>query len=341
MARRTRQSKIIEQTNTKIECYKWSPGLSRQGWKVCRKEIMMIHVPCRLVRRALTATLGLLLLLPLRPAVGLTLHHIHGLSYSADGQQLYIPMHHGLAVYNGSQWSRAAGPEHDYMGFAVTREFFYSSGHPAPGSPLQNPFGLIKSKDRGQSWEPLGLAGEADFHLLATSYHTNTVYVFNPEPNSRMPKPGLYYTADDGRRWRLAEGAGLAGDLASLAVHPSQAQVVAAGTRHGVYLSQDAGASFQPLLEKLPALALCFTFDGQQLWVSSFDGGPALLRLQWQTGQQETVALPPLEQDAVIYMAPNPVNAQAWAIATYARDVYVSVDSGKTWKQIAAKGETL
>jgi hypothetical protein len=39
-------------------------------------------------------------------------------------------------------------------------------------------------------------------------------------------------------------------------------------------------------------------------------------------------------------MAQNPVNAQTWAIATYQRDVYVSSDNGKTWQQIAAKGET-
>ena len=28
-----------------------------------------------------------------------TLTHVHGLSYSADGKRLMIPSHHGLAVY--------------------------------------------------------------------------------------------------------------------------------------------------------------------------------------------------------------------------------------------------
>ena len=68
--------------------------------------------------------LGLYLCIPIHAAPSLTLHHIHGLSYSADGKQLYIPMHHGLAIYNGSQWSKAPGPEHDYMGFAVTVSSF-------------------------------------------------------------------------------------------------------------------------------------------------------------------------------------------------------------------------
>jgi photosystem II stability/assembly factor-like uncharacterized protein len=302
---------------------------------------MMIHTSVPVVRMAFVWALGVLLLLTTRPGMTLTLHHIHGVSYSVDGKQLYVPMHHGLAVYHGSQWTKVPGPEHDYMGFTVTREFWYSSGHPMPGSPMKNPLGLIKSKDQGQTWALLGLSGEADFHLMATSYQTNTVYVFNPSPNSRLPQPGLYYTTNDGKQWHLAKSTGLVGNLTSLAVHPTQDKVVAAGTRGGVFLSQDYGASFQPLVDGLPALALCFTFDGQHLWISSVDRGkPTLTRLQWQTGQQEAVELPPLEQDAVTYMAQNPVKAQTWAIATYQRDVYVSPDNGKTWQQIAAKGET-
>ncbi len=161
----------------------------------------MIHTPASVVCMPLVWVLGVLLLLTTRPGMALTLHHVHGVSYSVDGKRLYIPMHHGLAVYNGSQWTKVPGPEHDYMGFAVTRQFWYSSGHPMPGSPLKNPLGLIKSKDQGQTWELLGLSGEADFHLMATSYQTNTVYVVNPSPNSRMPQPGLYYTTNDGKQW--------------------------------------------------------------------------------------------------------------------------------------------
>jgi hypothetical protein len=56
------------------------------------------------------------------------------------------------------------------MGFSTTYNAFYSSGHPAPRSPLKNPLGLLKSSNSGQTWEQLGLIGKANFHLLATSY---------------------------------------------------------------------------------------------------------------------------------------------------------------------------
>ncbi|MFU7548103.1 glycosyl hydrolase, partial [Pseudomonas paraeruginosa] len=93
--------------------------------------------------------------------------HVHGLAFSPDGQQLSIPSHHGLAVYSQGRWSKAPGPAHDYMGYSVTRQAIYSSGHPARGSGLVNPFGVIKSSDGGRTWQQLGLQGDSDFHLLA------------------------------------------------------------------------------------------------------------------------------------------------------------------------------
>jgi len=165
---------------------------------------------------------------PADAAEPVALTHIHGLAYSAAGKRLMIPSHHGLALYETcgkGRWSKADGPAHDYMGFSATRDALYSSGHPAPGSGLVNPFGLIKSQDGGKTWRKLGLEGESDFHLLATSYGTNAVYVTNFGKNSRMNQPGLYYTENDGLKWTRAATNGLVGQIKSLAVHPDDARV--------------------------------------------------------------------------------------------------------------------
>ena len=50
----------------------------------------------------------------------ITLHHVHGLAYSGDGKRIMIPSHHGLAIYENGKWSKAPGPQHDYMGFSAT-----------------------------------------------------------------------------------------------------------------------------------------------------------------------------------------------------------------------------
>jgi len=269
-----------------------------------------------------------------------TLTHVHGLAYSADGKQLMIPSHHGLAIYSGNRWSKAPGPAHDYMGFSATRDALYSSGHPAPGSGLVNPFGLIKSKDGGKSWNKLGLEGESDFHLLAASHGTNAVYVFNPARNSRMQSPGIHYTLDDGSKWERAAANGLdTRQLATLAVHPSNPRVVAAGTADGLYLSRDAAHSFERVASGSRVLATYFDLSGEQLWFGTYGEKAGLSRLQLKAGATPLpVPIPALGEDAVSYIAQNPQRREEIAIATFKRNVFVSHDAGKSWKQIATEG---
>ena len=286
-------------------------------------------------------SLGVCLALPASAASSVTLTHVHGLSYSADGKRIFVPSHNGIATYSAGKWSKVAGPEHDYMGFSSTKQFFYSSGHPAPGSSLVNPFGLIKSGDGGRTWQKLGLEGEADFHLLATSYGTNAVYVSTHAPNSRMNKPGIYATVNDGFSWKRAEGKGLEGALLNLAVHPSNNRIVAAGTKTGLFLSTDGGDNFKRLAGGEQFLAALFALDEKQLWFSSYGGKPALTRLDWSSGKKTVINLPPLTNDAVAYIAQNPVNRNEYAVATFARNVYLTGDTGKKWTQIANRGQTL
>ncbi len=272
-----------------------------------------------------------------QPAVTLT--HLHGLAWSSDGERLMIPSHHGLAVYANGKWSKAPGPQHDYMGFAATAGSLYSSGHPAPGSGPVNPFGLIRSRDGGRTWDKLGLEGETDFHLLATSWNTNAIYVWNPAPSSRMRVPGLHSTRNDGFVWKPAGAAGLEGAPRALAVHPDDAATVAVATEKGVYLSRDSGERFAALASDVDGLAVYFGLDGRHLWYGAFDAQPILARVALEGGNAGRVPLPALARDAVAYIAQNPARRDELAIATFRRNVYLSPDRGRTWRQIAAEGE--
>jgi len=307
-----------------------------------RPRIDMLSNKMRFHALALALTLAMFASTTASSDPAITLTHVHGLSYSADGGQLLIPSHHGLAVFSEGRWSRAAGPAHDYMGFSATRDALYSSGHPAPRSGLTNPFGLIKSTDGGRTWQKLGLEGESDFHSLATSHATNTVYVFNPHPNSRMKQPGIYYTENDGLQWKRAAARGLSGELNSLAVHPNDANVVAAGTERGLYLSRDAGETFERLVGDVRVFAETFDLDGEQLWFSTYAGQAGLSRVAFKPGSAaETVPIPSLGEDAVAYIAQNPVHRDEFSIATFKRSVFVSEDRGRSWTQIARDGATL
>jgi hypothetical protein len=269
-----------------------------------------------------------------------SLMHVHGLAYTADGGSLLIPSHHGLAVFNGSDWSMAAGPGHDYMGFAITDDAMYSSGHPAPGSGLVNPFGVIRSTDGGKTWQNLGMEGESDFHLLAASYQGNALYVVNPAPNSKMKSPGIYATFNDGFSWQQAALQGLGSDPMSLAVHPTDPKTVAVGSAQGLFLSRDAANTFEPIADGR-TVGVAFDLNGKQLWASIAGNEAQLLRIDLSADESHQVALPPLNEDAVAYIAQNPARRDTYAIATYKRNVYVSTDRGDTWTQIADQGKTM
>jgi len=267
-----------------------------------------------------------------------TLMHVHGLAYSADGKRLMIPSHHGLAIYENGKWSKAPGPEHDYMGFSATANSIYSSGHPAAGTGLVNPFGLLRSQDGGKTWEKLGLEGESDFHVMATGWNSNAVYVWNAAPNSRMKQAGLHYTLNDGFVWKHAAARGLEASPHALAVHPDDPKSLALATPNGIFQSNDAGESFSKIAAT-QGTAVFFDLDGGHLWYGGYDSAARLARAPLKGGTVEHFKLPPLTKDALSFIAQNPARRNEYAIATFNRDVYLSGDGGKTWKAIAERGE--
>ncbi|MCD6671717.1 MAG: glycosyl hydrolase, partial [Burkholderiaceae bacterium] len=147
---------------------------------------------------------------------------------------------------------------------------------------------------------------------------------------------------NDGLQWKRAAARGLSGELNSLAVHPNDANVVAAGTERGLYLSRDAGETFERLVGDVRVFAETFDLDGEQLWFSTYAGQAGLSRVAFKPGSAaETVPIPSLGEDAVAYIAQNPVHRDEFSIATFKRSVFVSEDRGRSWTQIARDGATL
>jgi photosystem II stability/assembly factor-like uncharacterized protein len=224
------------------------------------------------------------------------------------------------------------------MGFSATARSIYSSGHPAPGSGLVNPFGLLRSKDGGRTWDKLGLEGESDFHVMATGWNSNAVYVWNAAPNSRMKQTGLHYTVNDGFTWTRASAKGIDDNPYALAVHPDDPKSAAIATPKGVFESSDSGASFAKI-DAGQGTAVFFDLDGKHLWYGSYDSAAHLSRARLKSGPTVQYKLPPLMKDAVSFIAQNPVRRNEYAIATFNRNVYISDDGGQGWRAIAERGE--
>lgn len=266
-----------------------------------------------------------LVLLPLAYGAPLLFHgHGHGLSFSADGTALLAPSERGLAVYEAGGWYEPETGSESFSAFSASQSALYSSGH---GHPDHAARGLIRSTDGGRSWQPLVLAGEADFPMLAAGYRSGALYVLNA-------KSGIQVTRDEGKSWRLAEARGLKGEIHGLAAHPQEATVVAVASSSGLYLSRDEGRSFRRIDRRGPVTALAFDLDGKRLRYARALSRD-LIEARLDGRERRTLRLPPLEGDYVTCLAQSPTNAQTLAFGTRRREVYLTADGGASWRRIS------
>lgn len=272
----------------------------------------------------------------------LELTGIHGIGFSSDGKKLLVSAAEGMHEYANRVWRRTTADAYRYAGFSMVDDGYYASGRPGEGVALRDPLGIVRSRDEGRTLDMLDLYGEASFPLLAAGYRSHVLYVVNPKPNARMEKPGLYHSLNDAATWNLVAMDGVHGDLYAIAAHPTASGTVAIATETGVFVSDDAGSRFGPVVGKMQATAIAFDPSGRLLAAGFKDGKPKLFRWHRDTAKMEMLALPSLaEGDGITYIAQNAALPNELAVATAAKDVYRSADNGRSWQRIAEKGRTM
>jgi photosystem II stability/assembly factor-like uncharacterized protein len=312
--------------------------MTRQHKKGISKQSSLLSMTNPVIWVSVVAVLGIVSLLyanSRQSGSGETvqLRHIHGLSFSSDGSQLFVPAHDGLLVYENGGWTVPNLPVHDYMGYSGVDDGFFSSGHPGPGSNLINPLGLVRSTDGGETIQTLDFAGETDFHLMGVGYESHAVYVLNPAQNSRL-SVGLHYTVDDGQTWEQSRASGISGGPIQLTVHPTEPGIVALATEGGLFLSNDYGDTFTRVGDAAPVTAATFDSAGERLLF----GYQSLSVYELSNGEISAFQTPSVTgDDAIGYIADNPVSDQI-VFATFEKDIYLSQDKGLSWAVIAEQG---
>ena len=265
---------------------------------------------------------------------GLFLPDIHGIGYTPDGRRMVVPAHDGIRIYSEGRWLAPDVPVHDYMGFSATASGFYASGHPSPLSSYRNPLGLARVSEDGSDLTLLAFSGELDFHLLAAGYHSQAVYLFN-EGDQATLAAGLHYSLDDGATWTRSQADGLPGPVVQLAVHPRRAQTVAAVAGGGLFLSEDYGNRFEAVTGARKISAAAFSPDGRYLLYA----GLRLQALYLVGGITSDLPSPPFsEADAAAFLAVSPASEQEIVVASFRKDIFLTQDRGRNWKQIAREG---
>lgn len=172
--------------------------------------------------------------------------HVHGLGINPADGALFIASHTGLfrAPEGVSEAERVAGRYQDTMGFTIVGpDQFLGSGHPDGHEDLPPFLGLIRSVDGGETWDPVSLLGEADFHSLESS--GDLVYGYGSDFKTREQR--LLVSADGGRSWKRRPLPEPASDqlteesLRSIAIDPEDPSAVVASGQEALWASTDQG----------------------------------------------------------------------------------------------------
>jgi photosystem II stability/assembly factor-like uncharacterized protein len=119
--------------------------------------------------------------------------HIHHVKVVEN--KVLVLTHEGLYELVRKNDMKLVGKEKiDVMGFTTLGNAFLASGHPAEGSKMPNPIGLVKSIDGGLTWKAVSLVGKVDFHFLEGA--GSDLYGSDSQSGNLMHSP------DSGKTWK-------------------------------------------------------------------------------------------------------------------------------------------
>jgi hypothetical protein len=229
----------------------------------------------------------------------------------ADGR-LYVASHMGVFRRADDGFERIADRWQDTMAFTVAGpDHFLASGHPDMREDKPTHLGLIESTDAAESWTPLSLEGEADFHALELA--GDRLYGFDALTGTLM-------VTEDRRTWE---------DLLSLpvldiAADPEDPDALVIADQRGELMRWRAGAP-PAALDGAPRLAfLDWSEPGRivglggeaEVWVSE-DGAET-----WR-------------EAGVVPGAPQALttDGDTWYAATD-QGLFASTDEGESWESV-------
>ncbi|EGL84175.1 hypothetical protein CathTA2_0274 [Caldalkalibacillus thermarum TA2.A1] len=271
--------------------------------------------------------------------------HVHGLSYDPqEPYDLYLSTHHGLIRIDDEgqwNWTSSAEHRHDLMSFTFRdEETMIASGHPAKASDFQDPLGVIISKDRGKTWEPIALHGEVDFHVMeVNASDPDVIYGIDAHGS------GLYRSTDGGFNWEVLETKGLPEDFATvfaLVSDPGNPESVLAGTQRGIFKSEDGGKTWElKSNEQTFVSGKGVSKQSGMIIVYLYGQSPGLM-ISHDFGETwDSLNLVLEGNDAVTHIAVHPSEEGVYTVGTREEHLFQTADGGENWIQIAENGKPL
>ena len=236
--------------------------------------------------------------------------HIHHVK--VVGSKVLVLTHEGLYELVGENNMKLVGKEKiDVMGFVSLGHVLVASGHPAVGSKMPNPIGVIKSLDGGLTWNSVSLSGKVDFHFLEGL--GSELYGADSQTGKLM------YSADSGVTWKTLG----TNTFTDIAVSPKKSGVAIAIKDSGLLLTQNAFKSTTKIKGTLTMT--------QIEWRKSGLYGLSGSSLYKSTNSGKTWA-----KQSTFKGAPGLLSASdELMLVTVGSDIYTSKNEGKSFRKIS------
>jgi len=275
------------------------------------KEMRMSGRSALLVRFFVFATVALTGFTHHASAVTLdSVSHIHHVKVIEN--KVLVLTHEGLYELVGKNDMKLVGKDRiDVMGFTSLGKLLFASGHPAIGSKMPNPIGLVKSLDGGLTWKSVSLVGKVDFHFLEGA--GTDLYGADSQTGKLM------YSSDSGKTWKdLGENT-----FTDIAVSPNMSGMAIAIKDSELLLTEQAFKSTTKIKNTLKITQVewrksgLYGLGGSSLYKST-NSGKTWTKLSTFKG------------------APGILSASdQMMLVTVGSDIYTSNNEGKSFKKIS------
>jgi hypothetical protein len=236
--------------------------------------------------------------------------HIHHVKVIEN--KVHVLTHEGLFELVGKNDMKLVGKDRiDVMGFTSLGKVLVASGHPAVGSKMLNPIGVVKSIDGGLTWKAVSLVGKVDFHFLEGA--GSDLYGADSQSGNLM------YSADSGNTWKSLG----ANTFTDIAVSPEMSGMAIAIKSSELILTKNAFKSTTKMKNNLKITQVewrnsgLYATSGKTLFKST-NSGKTWTKLNTFKGALGILSA----SDQLMLVTVGP-------------DIYTSTNSGESFKKIS------
>ena len=236
--------------------------------------------------------------------------HIHHVK--VVGNKVFVLTHEGLYELAGKNDMKLVGKEKiDVMGFTTLGKTLVASGHPAEGSKMPNPIGVMKSLDGGLTWKTISLSGKVDFHLLEGS--GSDLYGADSQTGKLMT------SADSGKTWKYLGK----NTFTDIAVSPDTSGMAIAINNSELLLTENAFKSTTKIKKSLKFTQVewrnsgLYALSGSALY-KSMNSGKTWTKLNTFKGMPGILSA-----------------SDQMMLVTVGSDIYTSSNAGKKFKVVS------